>query len=102
MWYIIPDMDECGPPRRLFPDEPAILPSPEQIEIARTPAGGWTRATLSSWGVEWPPRRGWKRDLEERWYSTHPQPEVVATSVRKMGHTGNDGSIPFDPPYVRK
>ena len=31
----------------------------EEVMAGRTPAGGWTRATLSSWGVPWPPRSGW-------------------------------------------
>lgn len=38
-------------------------PSPEQIEAARTPAGGWTRTTLASWGVPWPPPKGWRDGL---------------------------------------
>ena len=39
-------------------------PRPEEIEAAKTPNGGWTRATLNSWGVAWPPKKGWKRELE--------------------------------------
>jgi hypothetical protein len=39
-------------------------PTPEEIEAARTPNGGWTRETLRSWGVSWPPKNGWKRELE--------------------------------------
>lgn len=35
----------------------------EQIEAAKTPAGGWTRAQLAEWGVAWPPQRGWKARL---------------------------------------
>jgi hypothetical protein len=38
-------------------------PSPEQVEAARTPAGGWTRAQLAEWGVSWPPPKGWRRRL---------------------------------------
>lgn len=33
------------------------------IMAARTPAGGWTRETLASWGVPWPPPKGWKKRL---------------------------------------
>ena len=29
--------------------------TPAEIEAARSPRGGWTRATLASWGVPWPP-----------------------------------------------
>ncbi|MEU1003785.1 hypothetical protein [Streptomyces tibetensis] len=43
------------------------LPSPEEIEAARTPAGGWKRDQLAAWGVPWPPPKGWKDELAERW-----------------------------------
>jgi hypothetical protein len=33
------------------------------IEAGRTARGGFTRATLASWGVPWPPPRGWRRRL---------------------------------------
>ncbi|MGO9354981.1 MAG: hypothetical protein ACLP3C_30650, partial [Mycobacterium sp.] len=32
-----------------------VVPTPDEIEAARTPAGGWTRAQLAVWGVPWPP-----------------------------------------------
>ena len=35
----------------------------EEIEAARTPAGGWTRRQLAQWGVPWPPPKGWKARL---------------------------------------
>lgn len=38
--------------------------SAEEVEAARSPRGGWTRATLASWGVPWPPPAGWRRALE--------------------------------------
>jgi hypothetical protein len=41
-------------------------PTAEEIEAARTPAGGWEKETLAGWGVPWPPPRGWKKSLEER------------------------------------
>jgi hypothetical protein len=34
-----------------------------EIQAARTPNGGWTRATLAQWGVPWPPPKGWKSQL---------------------------------------
>lgn len=40
-----------------------MIPTAEQIEAARTPAGGWTRETLAAWGVSWPPKKGWKVQL---------------------------------------
>ena len=42
------------------------VPTPEEIEAARTPNGGWTRETLASWSVSWPPPKGWRKDLAER------------------------------------
>lgn len=59
-------------------------PSPQEIEAGKSPRGGWTRATLATWGIGWPPRRHWKRRLiqqwrreqrrlaEERWKAGHP------------------------------
>jgi hypothetical protein len=38
-------------------------PSLEEIMAAQTPAGGWTKETLKSWGVSWPPPKGWKSRL---------------------------------------
>ncbi|WP_406089485.1 sigma factor-like helix-turn-helix DNA-binding protein [Streptomyces sp. NBC_01013] len=49
------------------PVAPCIAPSPEDIELARTPAGGWTREQLAVWGVPWPPPKGWKKHLITRW-----------------------------------
>lgn len=33
------------------------------VEAGKSPKGGWTRATLESWGVPWPPPAGWKDAL---------------------------------------
>lgn len=44
-----------------------MLPSPKEIEDARTPRGGFTRAQLAVWGVHWPPPKGWKQALTDRW-----------------------------------
>lgn len=35
----------------------------EEIEAAKTDAGGWTREKLAEWGVPWPPPKGWKKTL---------------------------------------
>lgn len=43
------------------------IPSPEEIEAAKTPKGGWTKATLQNWGVSWPPRPGWRIILERKY-----------------------------------
>lgn len=44
----------------------STMVSPQEIEEARTPAGGWTKQQLAAWGVEWPPAKGWKDDLVRR------------------------------------
>ena len=47
------------------------LPSPDDVERGKTAAGGWTRATLASWGVAWPPPKGWRKVLEIKWRAAH-------------------------------
>lgn len=44
-----------------------LTPSPMEVENERTERGGWTRRTLESWGVAWPPYKGWKKDLQSKW-----------------------------------
>ncbi|MCQ1945995.1 MULTISPECIES: hypothetical protein [unclassified Arthrobacter] len=41
------------------------MPTREEIEAARTPAGGFTKQQLELWGISWPPPRGWRLRLEE-------------------------------------
>jgi hypothetical protein len=52
----------------------------EQIEAARSPRGGWTRVQLAKWGVPWPPRKGWKRALEEASGTRPPETELEAAA----------------------
>jgi hypothetical protein len=43
------------------------LPDEAEIEAAKSPQGGWTRAQLAAWGVAWPPPKGWRaRIAQER------------------------------------
>ena len=42
-------------------------PSPDEVQAGRSPRGGFTRATLASWGVPWPPPKGWRKRLERDW-----------------------------------
>lgn len=44
------------------------IPSPSEIEAAKSPAGGWSRETLEGWGLPWPAPRGWRRQLKKRWW----------------------------------
>lgn len=41
----------------------AFTPTAEEIEAAKSPAGGWTKEQLAVWGVPWPPPKGWKHKL---------------------------------------
>ncbi|OEJ21553.1 hypothetical protein AS594_39135 [Streptomyces agglomeratus] len=63
-------------PSRAVPEATATciaLPSPEEIEAARTPAGGWPRQQLATWGIPWPPPKGWKQQLIARWKAAQPE-----------------------------
>ena len=44
-----------------------LTPSPQEIQEAKTKRGGWKRKTLESWGIAWPPYKGWKKELESKW-----------------------------------
>jgi len=55
------------PVRRLLERVAMKTPSPQEVEAAATERGGWTREQLAEWGVPWPPPKGWKAELLERW-----------------------------------
>lgn len=49
----------------------------QEINAAKTPRGGWTRAQLAAWGVSWPPRKGWRKKLlGPRAERIQPRPRV--------------------------
>lgn len=39
------------------------MPTPREIDDARTESGGWTREQLERWGIPWPPPKGWRKRL---------------------------------------
>jgi hypothetical protein len=47
-------LDAVQPKRRI---------TEQEIEDARSPAGGWSAKTLAAWGVPWPPPKGWRKRL---------------------------------------
>lgn len=53
------------------------VPSPAEVVEAMTPAGSWTARQLAEWGIKWPPRKGWRRVLEDRWRSEHKSVAVT-------------------------
>lgn len=48
-------------------DRPAYIPSPDEVAAAQSGVGGWNRETLATWGVSWPPPKGWRQELDEAW-----------------------------------
>lgn len=63
--------------------------SDAEIESAKTPAGGWTRKQLAAWGVEWPPKKGWRRNLIE---GSQNMPAVQGNLTEIQGRIWNDFS----------
>jgi len=39
------------------------MPTNKEIELGMTNSGGFTKEQLATWGVPWPPPKGWKSDL---------------------------------------
>jgi hypothetical protein len=54
------------------------VPSPEEVDRARTPKGGWTRKQLAVWNVPWPPPHDWKKDLERAWTKQEMAADLTA------------------------
>jgi len=51
----------------LFGEVDVHLPSPEEIRQRSKGDKGFTKETLASWGVQWPPPKGWRERLEQQW-----------------------------------
>ena len=49
--------------REQRPSPPSCMKA--MVEAERTPKGGFTRKSLAAFGVEWPPRKGWRKALLE-------------------------------------
>jgi hypothetical protein len=52
-----------GGVRPAAPQRPTRRLTAADIERGKSPKGGFTQATLASWGVPWPPPKGWKEKL---------------------------------------
>lgn len=50
-------------PQKVQPVQPGGLITKKVIQDAKTERGGWSRLSLASIGVSWPPRKGWKRAI---------------------------------------
>ena len=44
-------------------------PSPNEVAAGADLLGGWSKATLLSWGVPYPPPKGWRNVLHSLWMS---------------------------------
>lgn len=55
----------------------------EEIEANKTVRRGFTREQLESWGVAWPPTRGWKRELLRR--------NSEASKTKALNHFADKG-----------
>jgi len=40
----------------------------EYLNSLKSPAGGYSKATLDTLGVAWPPRKGWKQEIIDKYY----------------------------------
>lgn len=60
----------------------------EEFNAARSPKGGHSRATLASWGVPWPPPKGWKKQLLRHGIPYNPNLKAIP------------GKLPFAKPLT--
>jgi hypothetical protein len=65
-------------------------PTRAEVEAARTPRGGFTKATVAQWGVPWPLTKGWiERLLGE---PEREGPYWVEVTARYRGHCHRCGA----------
>ena len=71
----------CG-----FKHRTTTIPTLIEIENARTDRGGFTRAQLASWGISWPPPKGWLEALKSLSVAAYPdKPSMVWPRVVTRG-----------------
>lgn len=68
-----------------------VLPSPDDVERAKTPGGAWTAKQLAEWGISWPPRHGWRTDLARRWEAQNQWAGPVTSKASR-----SPASLPTD------
>lgn len=78
------------------------LPSPDEVARVLGPSGaGASALDFAEWGIAWPPYKGWRFDLERRWYAANPgaQLRVVETPPERSIFPR---SLPAAPPSVTR
>lgn len=55
--------------------------TPEMILKMRSQYGGWTREALAAMGVPWPPKKGWRSELERLHRIGRPRKLVRPTDL---------------------
>lgn len=66
-----------------------ILITKEFIESNKTPGGGWNRKQIEAIGLEWPPRKGWKKSVIGRCISFENAQIFGAHSIPNTKPTKN-------------
>ena len=52
-------------------NEEYVILTHEMILAARTPNGGFTKKQLAAIGIEWPPQKGWTKDVIGKQITRH-------------------------------
>lgn len=50
-----------------------IIPSPQEVMDCSTHGCGWTACQLAKWGIDYPPPKGWRKVLKDKWLSKQHQ-----------------------------
>lgn len=58
--------------------------SQAELDAAKSPNGGYTKAALMQWGIEWPPKKGWQQALL---HGTDPNNPVRVEKAQIEGDT---------------
>jgi len=68
---------------RLYQGVSVLKVSLEEIERERSKNGGYSKATLLKWGVDYPPKKGWLKALT----NGTPQPKRMKKTKKRKQHS---------------
>jgi len=70
-----------------------------KIESLKTAKGGWTKASLASLGVAWPPPAGWKKQLLDKAECSHTwymrEPGIQCTKCLVVWKNNEDNNLSY-------